>query len=278
MNARQKPTCSGIPVAMLFTALLLSTSCNKTIPPSETVPIATPSAADAGAGKWKMIVLSGPTQIPVAAPVAVSDPSYMAELASIKTAQASLTDAQRTSISYWSAGGALRWNEILRELVAEADLPPAPNPDGSYPSPDPKNPFADPRYPFSNPPYAARAYSYVSIAQYDALKAAWYDKYLYNRPSPFQVDNGVQSLMPATNLPSYPSEDAVEAGVNTVLLKLLFPTAADEIDQKANEQQQAALLSGRASASDIAAGLALGKSVTRSSSSLPSGFTRPLRS
>ncbi len=248
-------------VAGAVAVALLYAGCSKTITSTEQLVTAVPSATDAGAGDWKMIVLTGPAQIAVAAPASVDSAQYQAELASIKTAQANLTDAQRASISYWSAGGVLRWNEILRELVAAADLPPAPNPDGSYPVPDPKNPFADPRYPFSNPPYAARAYSYVSLAQYEALKAAWHYKFQYNRQSPYQVDNGIQSLLPATELPSYPSEDAVEAGVNAALLTMLFPTSVDEINAKAAEQQQAALLSGRATPSDIAAGVALGQSV-----------------
>ena len=155
----------------------------------------------------------------------------------------------------------LRWNEILRELVARADLPPAPRDDGTYPVPDSENPFADPQFPFGNPPYAARAYSYVSVAQFEALKAAWYYKYAYNRPSPSRVDSGIQALMPASDLPAYPSEDAVLSGVTAELLKLLFPTSVDEITEKAAAQREAALLSGRATASDIAAGLALGKAV-----------------
>ena len=62
-----------------------------------------------------------------------------------------------------SADVVLHWNEILLELVARADLPPAPNPDGTYPVPDAANPFAYPTFPFGNPPYAARAYSYVTV-------------------------------------------------------------------------------------------------------------------
>ncbi|MBB5058143.1 membrane-associated phospholipid phosphatase [Granulicella aggregans] len=240
---------------------LLGAGCGKSIPSSEQLSPITPSAPDSNAGSWKMIVLSGPTQVPVAAPVAVTDAGYLSELAAIKTGQASLTDAQKTSITYWSAGGVLRWNEYLRELVARADLPPAPTDGGTYPSPSPTNPFAYPTYPFSNPPYAARAYSYVSVAQFEALKAAWYYKYLYNRPSPSKVDSSIQSLLPATGIPSYPSEDAVEAGVNLALLKLLFPTNVDEITAKAADQQQAAMLAGRASSSDIAAGVALGQAV-----------------
>ncbi len=186
---------------------------------------------------------------------------YQTELATIKDIQSKLTSDQKKSIEYWSGGGVLRWNQILRGLVARYNLPPAPKPDGSYPLPDAENPFADPNFPFANPPYAARAYSYVSTAQYEALKAAWHYMYVYNRPSPYKNDSGVQSLMPETNLPSYPSYDAVMSGVTAEMLKLLFPGALEEITLKAAEQRNAALWSGRASSSDIAKGLALGKSV-----------------
>ena len=248
-----------LPLALLLAATLLG--CSKSITSTETLAPSTPQSQDVNAGSWKMIVLTGATQIPVVAPVAITDPAYVAELASIKLAQASLTPDQQTAITYWSAGGVLRWNEILRELVARQDLPPSPNPDGSYPSPSAANPFANPQFPFSNPPYAARAYSYVSIAQFEALKAAWYYKYQYKRPSPSKTDSTIKSLMPDTGIPSYPSEDAVESAVNATLLKLLFPTNTAEIDAAATAQQQAVLLSGRASASDISAGVALGKSV-----------------
>ncbi len=82
---------------------------------------------DPGAGGWQMSVLSGPSQIPVPAPSAVTDAGFKAELASVKSAQASLTDAQKKAIDYWKAGGAVRWNQILLELVASTDLPPEPN-------------------------------------------------------------------------------------------------------------------------------------------------------
>ena len=127
----------------------------------------------------------------------------------------------------------VRWNEIMLGLVSRFNLPPVPNADNSYPVPDANNPFSDPQFPFANPPYAARAYSYVAVAQFDALKAAWHFKYLYNRPAPWRVDSGVKALMPATDLPAYPSEDAVMSGVNAELLKLLFPAAVEEITLKA---------------------------------------------
>ena len=149
----------------------------------------------------------------------------------------------------------------MMEMVSRADLPPPPMPDGTYPAPDANNPFAEPKFPFGNPPYASRAYSYVAVAQFEALKAAWHFKYLYNRPAPSDFDGGVRALLPTNGLPSYPSEDAVLSGVTAELLKLLFPTNVEEITRKAAEQRQSALLAGRATASDIAAGLALGNAV-----------------
>ena len=247
--------------AALVAAALASIGCSKDIPTQETLTPSSPSGTDANAGTWRMIVLAGPTQIDVPAPAPTSSEAYQAELAAIKSAQATLTDAQRQAIDYWAGGGVLRWNQVMRELVARYNLPPAPRDNGTYVFPDANNPFADPQFPFANPPYSARAYSYVSVAQFEALKVAWYYKYLYNRPAPSQVDGGVQALLPASGVPSYPSEDAVLSGVSTEMLKLLFPAALEEITLKAGQQREAALLGGRATASDIAAGLALGRAV-----------------
>jgi hypothetical protein len=235
--------------------------CDNTITFSEVLPPLEAASLDSTAGSWQMIVLSGPTQFTVAAPAADTSAAYLAELAAIKATQANLTAAQRRVIDYWAAGGVLRWNQIVRGLVARYNLPPAPRADGTYPVPDPDNPFADPQFPFANPPYASRAYSYVAVAQYEALKSAWYWKYQYDRRSPARADNTIQALMPISDLPAYPSEDAVLSGVTVEMLKVLFPAAVEEITLRAAEQRNAALWSGKAAASDIAAGLALGRSV-----------------
>lgn len=223
--------------------------------------LASAQGNDPGAGSWQLIGLSSPTDFQVPAPLATSSQAYQTELAAVRSAQSQLTAAQRSAIDYWSAGSVLRWNQILIELVAKSDLPPAPRADGTYPVPDANNPFADPNFPFGNPPYAARAYSYVTVAQFDALKVAWYYKYLYNRPSPATVDSTIKSLIPTNGLPAYPSEDAVLAGVTVEILKLLFPTSVDLINAKAAEEQQVAMWSGKASSSDIAAGLVLGQAI-----------------
>jgi hypothetical protein len=242
-------------------AALTLASCDKSITETEKLPPQTAVNVDANAGTWRMLVLSSPSQVAVPAPVPTTSAAYQAELAALKAAQASLRPEQRERIDYWTGGGVLRWNQILRGLVARYNLPPAPNADGTYAFPDANNPFGDPAFPFANPPYAARAYSYVAVAQYEAMKAAWYWKYQYNRPSPTRVDNGVRALGPINDLPSYPSEDAVLSGVTVAMMQVLFPAAVEEITRRGAEQREAALLSGRATSSDIAAGLALGRAI-----------------
>lgn len=245
----------------LCAVALLASACDKNVGPFEVLPPLQPAALDPTAGSWRMIVLTSPSQIAVAAPASVASPAYAAELDAVKSSQANLTSAQRQLIDYWSGGGVMRWNQILRELVARYNLPPAPRDEGGYPVPDAENPFGDPAFPFANPVYAARAYSYVSAAQYDALKSAWYWKFQYNRLSPAKNDKSITAIVPVTDLPSYPSEDAVLSGVTVEMLKSLFPAAVEEVTLKAAEQRNAAIWSGKATASDVAAGLALGKSV-----------------
>src|ERR1700688_2865314 len=106
-------------------AALIAGGCDKSIGPFEVLPALDPSSLDPAAGSWRMILLTGPTQIAVAAPAPVTSAAYAAELDAIKTSQANLTADQRKSIAYWSGGGVMRWNQTLRELVARYNLPPA---------------------------------------------------------------------------------------------------------------------------------------------------------
>lgn len=253
---------SNILKLFFMVIIMLMVSCNKDIELSQQLQPLKPAKLDENAGSWKLIQMTSITQVPLApATNAIGSAAYTAEIASIKALQSNLNADQRNAIKYWSAGGILRWNQIFRDLVARYNHPPEPAADGTYPIPDSENPFSAPAFPFSNPPYAARAFSYVSAAQYDALKAAWYYKYLYKRPAPYQSDNTVQALMPASDLPGYPSEEAVMSGAAAEMLKNLFPAAVEEITKKAAEQRNAALWAGKATPSEITASLALGKSV-----------------
>jgi hypothetical protein len=245
----------------LLIAAIFSSSCKKTIVErNEVYPALAPSNIDADAGNWKTILTDTSTLV-LAAPDTVGSPGYLADINEIKSYQQNLTTEQKDIIKYWSAGAVLRWNEIMRELVAKHNLPPYQKDDGTYPAPDATNPLAYPLFPFSNPPYAARAYAYVSAAQYDALVAAWKFKKKYNRLAPYKNNATVRALVPQTTLPSYPSEDATVAGATVAMMKLLFPGDLDYIQKKAAEQKLYRIMAGANVRSDMDAGEALGKQV-----------------
>lgn len=248
--------------ALISVSAMLLVSCKKDIVQTNVnYPALAPTNIDLSADTWKPVLLTGFSDLTVAAPDAVSSNAYIADLNEIKAMQRNITSEQQDLIKYWSAGSVLRWNEIMRELVAKYNIPPYQNADGSYPAPNAANPFAYPQFPFSNPPYAARSYAYISAAQYDALIAAWHFKKQFNRAAPYKNDANVQALIPKSDLPAYPSEDAVVAGTVVELMKLLFPGEIAYIEQKENDEKTYRLLSGANTRSDWDAGESLGKQV-----------------
>ena len=250
-------------VISLF-AVALFNSCSKDLTESNLqFPALQPASTDINAGTWRPILLTGPTEFTVIAPAATTTPDYIAQVNEIKSFQAKITKEEKRAVEYWSAGAVLRWNEIMRELVALHNLPPYQNPDGTYPAPNANNPLAYPQFPFANPPYASRAYAYASAAVYDALVAAWHYKKLYNRLAPYKVDPTVTALIPQSDLPSYPSEDATVAGVMSEILKLLFPGDQEFIQLKIEEHKRSRIIAGANVRSDMEAGEALGKSVAQ---------------
>lgn len=246
----------------IITGIIFFNSCSKKIDEANLAyaPL-NPVKPDANAGTWKPILLTTANEFACAAPIATTSPDYIIQLNEIKSFQDNISDEERALVNYWGAGAVLRWNEIMRELVAKHNIPPYQNADGTYPLPNANNPLAYPTFPFANPPYAARAYAYLSAAQYDACVAGYYYKSLYNRAAPFTVDANIQTLLPKSTLPSYPSEDAVVMGASVELLKLLFPGDQDFINQKAEEHKRARLIAGANVRSDLDAGEALGKLV-----------------
>src|ERR1700749_1616837 len=127
-----------------FGATMLS-GCSKSISDvNANLPALNPGNEDLNAGTWKLVLLSRPDTFAVAAPAATTSPAYAADLNTIKGYQHNLTGDQRDQIEYWSAGGVLRWNEIMRGLVTKYNLPPYQLPNGTYPIPSSTNPFAYP--------------------------------------------------------------------------------------------------------------------------------------
>ena len=222
-----------------------------------------PKVTDADAGTWVPVIVSSAADFPLPAPEPTTSSAYQQELQEVKALSSNLTAEQKRIINYWKVGSVLRWNEIMRELVAKHNLPPYQNPDDTYPVPSAANPFAYPVFPFSNPPYAARAYAYVSVAQYDALVMAYRLKEKHKRPAPYQVDASIQPAVPKSELAAYPAEDAVVAGASLEMMKLLFPAEIAYLSKMAEEEKSYRLWSGANIRSDLAAGDSLGRWVAR---------------
>lgn len=248
----------------LIAIAIVQQSCNKNLDEANlSFKSLSPENIDLNAGIWKPI-LAVHDSFSVPPPLTLGTPAYNAELNEIKSWQQNITDHQRQIIKYWSAGSVLRWNEILRELVAKHNIPPYQKDDGTYPFPSAANPFAYPVFPFSNPPYAARAYAYVSAAQYDALVSTYYFKQVYNtRLAPYKNDSSILALIPRSDLPSYPSEDGAVIGATIELMKLLFPADLSYIEQKADENRLYRIIAGANVRSEIEAGEALGKAIAQ---------------
>lgn len=246
---------------LLFVGLALwVSSCDKTIS-EPSMEAYTPISLDEKAGTWKTYVLPKADDISVEIPKETSSAAYQSEVTSLKSTLAGLTSANKEAVEYWGAGAVYRWNEIARELAAKYNLPPASNAEGKYPVPDAANPLADPKFPFANPPYTSRALAYLSVAQYDALVATWHYKYKYNRKAPSKIDASITPLLPVSELPSYPSEDAVVAAASYTILAAMFPGEVPYLEAKLAEAKNARLWAGTNVMSDITAGESLGKAV-----------------
>ncbi|BAU54369.1 phosphatase PAP2 family protein [Mucilaginibacter gotjawali] len=250
-----------LPLIIIAAVVFLGSCSKEIIDRTSTFQALKPSNEDVNADTWKTVLIANPGAFTVAAPDAINSAAYTADVNEVKSYQNNLSDDQKAIIAYWSAGAVLRWNEILRELVAKYNLPPYQNPDGTYPFPSSANPFAYPEFPFSNPPYAARAYAYVSAAQYDALVTAYHFKNLYKRAAVYKNVPSIVPVTPKSSLYSYPSEDAVIAGATVEMLKFLFPTEVNYIQQKANEEMQYRIMAGANVRGELTAGQTLGSQV-----------------
>ncbi|MDQ3813138.1 MAG: phosphatase PAP2 family protein [Armatimonadota bacterium] len=231
---RRKIGRIALAIAGLFCASYL-TGCGGggaasfNVPPGSSALRAEPTG-----GQWVSIVLASVGVVPAASPPAAGSPQANQERQELQSLQQSRTAATDAAVNFWNAGAVLRWNEIARDLVKKHRTP---------------------------PPVASRLYALVSVAQYDALIAAFHYKYLYNRPAPRQVDNAIQPLVATTTDPVYPSEHAVVAAASAAVLAYLYPDEAGFVAGKAREHQESRLQAGVNWRSDIIAGDELGRAV-----------------
>ncbi|WP_422349528.1 phosphatase PAP2 family protein [Flagellimonas sp.] len=245
MNHKKIPILGPIVAIICFSILFLS--CEEDIPELSELTVPDAVSLDADAGDWAYVLESDYlNDLSLAGPATVDSDAYQGELEELAAATARRTADQEIKVRYWGAGGVLRWNRILRDLVAKYNIAPPPGV------------VQDPKKPVANPPFAARAYAMLSVAQHDALIATWKLKYTVNRPAPSIIDDRINTVFPTTDLPSYPSENAVIASTSLTVLKSLFPLESDFLDALAEEQVNTVRWGGTGTQSDIADGWSLG--------------------
>ena len=251
-----------LPISIFIISLtVFLQACNKDIPTGMNMQPYTFKSLDENGGDWKPVLLSSGSELTVSAPADVTSAAYQQELSDLKTTISQLTDDQKATVEYWGTNSLIRWNEIASELAAKYNMPPTPNPDGTYSTPDPANPGKYPYFPFAHPQYTCRMFAYWGAAQYDALISVWHEKYTFNRVAPYKADASISTLLPKNELPGYPSEDAAIAAVSEVVLSAMFPLEKDYIISKSTELKNARMWAGMNVASDIAAGDSLGRAV-----------------
>ncbi len=187
------------------------------------------------AGSWKTLVSGSGEGISTVAPP-VGTLSERNELNEIRALQNARTTAQIEAIGYWNAGASVRWNEIARDMVISHRTPPPP---------------------------ASRVFAYLSVAQYDALIAAFGQKYRFQRRTPAQADKNIAALVTVAGDPSYPSDHAAVAGASAEILKFLYPDAGAIFDAKAREEEDSRVLAGANFRSDLEASDKIGRAVAQ---------------
>jgi membrane-associated phospholipid phosphatase len=196
-------------------------------------PTAADGAIEPTAGTWRTWVIGPPRALRSVPPP--SHPVSRAELAELRKLAAQRDIATRNAITYWDTGPpSYRWSEIAVGELLRSNA-------------------------YTN--VAARDLALLHVALHDALVAAWETKYAYRRPRPSEIDRRLVPAVAVPRSPSYPAEHAVAAGAASAILAYLYPDRAASYTARAEEAARSRMLAGVNYASDVRAGLALGRAV-----------------
>lgn len=216
---------------VIFISLVSLTGCKN----DSTAPVEAPqqgqSTAELSGGQWKTVLIPPVTTFQLSPPPSDNSSRTRTELNELLKFQAERNGQIISNINYWNNNGIIRWNEIARNLVIKHK---------------------------TSPPMASRAYALLSVGQYDALIAAWHNKYLHNRQAPGSIDGTITYAVSPCPDPAYPSEHAVIASVSSRILAYLFPADSDSLYYWAAQQMDTRMQAGVNLRSDISAGDSLG--------------------
>ena len=181
---------------------------------------------------WTTWVLSSADQIEVPAPPAEDSDERKEELDEVeRLAGARTTEVEDLVERFSGAIPTEPWTVITNEYIASK----------------PKD-----------PPMSSRNLAYVHAAMYDAMVASYHWKHEYKRSAP----EGVDTLIDAGDLPSYPSEHAAMAGAASKVLGHLYPNQPGaRLEELAEQVADSRVAAGVNTRSDVEAGLTLGRAI-----------------
>lgn len=188
--------------------------------------------AERTAGSWRTWVLSSGSEIQVPAPPAADSARAKADEKAVEDAADGRSDATRATVDKWSGPLPTKpWTDVMLRAIEKSS---------------------------KNPPLSTRNQALIHVAMSDAVMSAYHWKYQFNVKAP----EGVDTLVPASPDPSYPSEHAAIAGAASKVIAFLYPgEAALRLDEMADEAAQSRVDAGTNTPSDVEAGLALGRAV-----------------
>jgi membrane-associated phospholipid phosphatase len=187
------------------------------------------------AGTWKTWVIPNGSALRLPDPPAAD--ATAAELQQVKQGIPMRDQPTLNAIQYWDAGSpGYRWMQVAVQSVVSAGLPTT---------------------------LQTRALALVAAAISDGMVAAWDSKYTFNRKHPSDFDPTVAPVVSVPQNPSYPSEHAVAAGAAAAVLSYLIPSQAATFTAMATQAANSRVTAGVAFPSDVAAGLAMGRSVAQ---------------
>jgi membrane-associated phospholipid phosphatase len=220
-------------VALVALLVLLGAGASAAGPGRPPMPPPRQAGVEPTAGAWRTWLIGAADAM--RRPPPPSPAVSATEIAELRALAGRRDAATRDVIAYWDTGApSYRWNELA---VAEALA----------------------RSQFTH--VAARGLALLHVAIDDAMVAAWESKQAYRRPRPSEADRGVTTAVPVPRSPSYPAEHAVAAAAASAVLAYLYPDRAAHFAARAAEAARSRMLAGVNYASDVRAGLALGREV-----------------
>lgn len=194
-----------------------------------------PSGELAAFARYRPLAMQAAALPTAPPPPARGSATYNQDRDELLALQLTRNPAGRADFAYWNSGACVRWHEITRALMA--------------------------KYNMTNNLLAARLFSLVAVAQYDAVIATARAQQQYRRPPASVLEPGLRAVGLVESAPGYPSDHAAIAAASVAVLKYAFPGEAAALEEQMEDHLQTRLWGGMSFRSDLVAGENLGQAV-----------------